>query len=51
MQLTVLIPYTRDEDIPFRMRRHTSGGGGRFTQLLQKVARAIACYSEHHHDD
>ena len=31
MQLTIPIPYTRDEDIPVRMRRHTSSGGSRFT--------------------
>ena len=31
IQLTVLVPYTRDEDIPMRMRRHTDGGGGLFT--------------------
>ena len=37
-QLTVLIPYTRDEDIPIHMCHHTGGGGGRFTQLLRKVA-------------
>ena len=30
MQLTIPIPYTRDEDIPIRMRRHTSGGGSHF---------------------
>ena len=31
MQLTVSVPYTRDEDIPICMRRHTSSGGSRFT--------------------
>ena len=31
MQLTIPVPYTRDEDIPIQMRRHTSGGGSRFT--------------------
>jgi hypothetical protein len=51
MQLTMSVPYIRDEDIPTCMRRHTSGGGSRFTQLFHKVARAIACYSEHHHDE
>ena len=51
IQLTVPIPYTWDEDIPLCMRHHTSGGRGRFTRLLCKVARAILCYSEHHHDD
>ena len=51
MQLTILIPYTRDEDIPVRMRHHTSGGGGRFTRLLRKVARVVVYYSEHHHDE
>ena len=51
MQLTVSVPYTRDEDIPIRMRRHTSGGGSRFTQLFRKIAHAITCYSEHHHDE
>ena len=49
--LTVPIPYIRDEDIPICMRRHIGSGGGRFTRLLRKVARAVACYSEHHHDD
>ena len=51
IQLTVLVPYTRDEDIPMRMRRHTDSGGGRFTRLLRKVAWVVMCYSEHHHDD
>ena len=31
MQLTILIPYTRDEDIPVHMRRHTSSSRSRFT--------------------
>lgn len=51
IQLTVPILYTRDEDIPIRMRHHTEGGRGRFTRLLHKVARVVACYSDHHHDD
>ena len=51
MQLIVSVPYTRDEDIPIHMRRHTNDGGSRFMQLFRKVARAIACYSEHHHDE
>ena len=50
-QLTISVPLTRDEDIPIRMRRHVSGGGSRFARLFRKVARAIVCYSEHHHDD
>ena len=50
-QLTILVPLTRDEDIPIHMCRHTSGSGGCFAQLFRKVARAIMCYSEHHHDD
>ena len=51
MQLTVSVPYTRDEDIPIRMRRHTSGGGSHFTRLFHKIACVVACYSEHHHDE
>ena len=51
MQLTMSVPYTRDEDIPIHMRRHTSGGGSRFTQLFHKIARVLTCYSEHHHDE
>ena len=51
MQLTIPIPYTRDEDIPIHMRRHTGSGGGRFTQLLCKVAHVVVCYSKHHHDE
>ena len=51
IQLRVLILYARDEDIPFYMRCHTGGGGGRFMRLLHKVAQTVACYSEHHHDD
>ena len=51
MQLTVSVPYTRDEDISLRMRRHTSGGGSRFTRLFRKIARVVACYSKHHHDE
>lgn len=51
MQLTMSVPYTRHEDIPIRMCRHTSGGGSRFTRLFRKVARVVACYSEHHHDE
>lgn len=51
MQLTVSVPYTRDEDILIPMCRHTSGGGSRFTRLFRKIARAVACYSEHHHDE
>ena len=31
MQLTVSVPYTRDEDIPIHMCHHTSGGRSRFT--------------------
>ena len=50
-QLTIFVPLTRDEDIPVRMHRHASGGGSRFTRLFHKVARAMVCYSEHHHDD
>ena len=50
-QLTISVPLTRDEDIPVCMHRHASGGGGRFAQLFRKVARAVVCYSEHHHDD
>lgn len=51
MQLTVSVPYTRDEDIPLRMRRHTSGGESRFMRLFRKIARTVACYSEHHVDE
>ena len=51
IQLMVMILYTRDEDIPIYMHRHTGGGGSHFTRLLCKVAQVIACYSEHHHDD
>ena len=50
-QLTISIPLTRDEVILVRMHRHASGGGSRFARLFRKVARAIVCYSEHHHDD
>ena len=50
-QLTIGIPLTRDDDIPIRMRCHASGGGSRFVRLFRKVARAVVCYSEHHHDD
>ena len=50
-QLTISILLTRDEDIPIRMHRHGSGGGSRFARLFRKVARAVVCYSEHHHDD
>ena len=50
-QLTISVPLTRDEDIPVWMRRHASGGGSQFSRLFRKVARAIVCYSEHHHDD
>jgi hypothetical protein len=38
MQLTISMPYTREEDIPIRMRHHIVGGGGRFTRLLCKFA-------------
>ena len=31
MQLTMPVPYTKDEDIPVRMCHHNSGGGSRFT--------------------
>lgn len=31
MQLTMSVPYTRDENIPIRMCRHTSGGRSGFT--------------------
>ena len=51
IQLTTPIPYTRDEDMPLRMCRHTVGGGGLFTRLLRKVAWVIVCYSEHRHDN
>ena len=51
MQLTMSVPYTKDEDILIQMRHHTSGGGSRFTQLFHKITRAMACYSEHHHDE
>ena len=29
-QLTIYVPFTRDEDIPVRMRCHASGGASRF---------------------
>ena len=51
MQLTVLVPYTRDEDIPIHMCHHTSGGRSHFTRLFRKIACAVACYNEHHHDE
>ena len=51
MQLTMPIPYNRDEDVPVRMRHHTSGGGSRFMQLFRKIAHAVVYYSEHHHDE
>ena len=38
IHLTVPVSYTRDEDIPMQMHRHTGGGRGRFTRLLHKVA-------------
>lgn len=38
IQLTVPISYTRDEDIPICMHRHTGGSGGHFTRMLYKVA-------------
>ena len=50
-QLTIGVPLTRDDDIPICMRRHASGGESRFARLFRKVARAVVCYSEHHHDD
>ena len=50
-QLTIFVPLTRDEDIPIHMHRHASSGSSRFVWLFRKVARAIVCYSEHHHDD
>ena len=50
-RLMISVPLTRDEDIPVHMRQHTSGGGNRFARLFRKFARAIVCYSEHHHDD
>ena len=50
-QLTISVPLTRDEDIPVYMRRHTSSGGGHFARLFRKVARAVVCSSEHHHDE
>ena len=51
MQLTMLVPYIKDEDIPICMRHHTSGGGSRFTQLFRKIARVVVYYNEHHHDE
>lgn len=30
-QLTIVVPLTKDEDIPVRMRHHASGGGSRFS--------------------
>jgi hypothetical protein len=50
-QFTIVVPLTRDDDIPIRMRHHASGGSSRFARLFRKVARAVVCYSEHHHDD
>ena len=50
-QLTISVPLTRDEDIPVHMRCHASGGSSHFARLFCKVAQAIICYSEHHHDD
>ena len=49
--LMVLVLYTREEDILVRIRCHTRGSGGCFMRFLHKVAWAIPCYSEHHHDD
>ena len=51
MQLTVSVSYTRDEDIPIRMHRHTSGGGSCFMSLFHKIACVVACYRKHHHDE
>ena len=42
MQLTVSIPYTKDEDIPIWMCRHTSGGRCRFTRLFRKITSVVA---------
>lgn len=50
-QLMVLVPYTREEDIPIHMCRHPRGGGGCFSHLLHKLAWDVLCYSENHHDD
>ena len=51
MQLTVFVPYTRDEDIPIRMCRHTNGGRSCFTRIVCKIAHVVSCYNEHHHDE
>ena len=51
MQLTMSVPYTKDEDILVRMRCHTSGGGSRFTRLFRKITRVVVFYSENHPDE
>jgi phenolic acid decarboxylase len=51
MQLTMPVPYTRDEDISIRMRHHNSRGETHFTRLFRKIAHTVVCYSEHHHDE
>ena len=51
IQLTIPVSYTREEDIPMCMNHHIRDDRGCFTRLLHKVAHAILCYNEHHHDD
>ena len=49
--LTMAVLFTRQEEIPVRLQRHTTGVRGRFARVLRKVSRAIVCYSENHHDE
>ena len=48
--LIVGIPDVSTDYLPRHYQRHTAGVSGRFARLLHRVAQAVMCYHDHHHD-
>ncbi len=46
--LTMNIPDTSMEEVPYHLQRHTMGVPESIGRFLRKVARAVVCYREHH---
>ena len=46
--LTMDIPDTSMEEVPYHLQRHTVGVPESVGHFLRKVARAAVCYHEHH---
>ena len=46
--LTMGIPDTSMEEVPYHLQRHTVGVPESVGRFLRKVARVVVCYREHH---